>query len=454
MDHEQIRKKVRAMMPGVISDLKDLVRIPSVSFPGYPPEPVQQAAEKTKALLGEYGFHGVRFVDIPEDEYPSVYGEIPAPPGAPTVMMYAHYDVQPAPQEQGWKTDPWTPVEKGSRLYGRGVADDKSGIMLNAASVRVFDSTPPVGVKMFIEGKEEAAGHLQSFVKTNPGLFRCDAFIIADTGNLVAGVPGLCTSLRGEVACDITVRTLESPVHSGSFGGPAPDALVALTRMLATLHDEHGNPAVPGLYSDQWGGAEFPESDFRHASGMKSGVDLIGSGSISSRLWSKPSITVIGIDAPSVAGSSNVLIPVAKARISMRIAPGAVGTTETGLLVAHLRSVTPWHARVEVTNIGAAGGFICPTGGPIYDAAKRAMGTAFGAPAGEAGAGGSIPLLHALREAVQEAEFVIWGCEDLTCSRIHGPDESVDIGELERMIVAQALLLNELGVEGKNLAHS
>ena len=445
MDPDQIRKKVRAMMPGVIADLKDLVRIPSVSLPGYEPEPVHQMAEKTRELLERYGFQHVRLIKIPDDEYPSVYGGIVAPPGAPTIMMYAHYDVQPAPPAQGWKTDPWIPVEKKGRVYGRGAADDKSGIMLNAASVKVFEGNPPVGVKVLVEGKEETAGHLRSFVGENPGLFRCDAFVIADSGNLEEGVPVLRTTLRGEAACDITVRTLRSPVHSGSFGGPAPDALVALIRMLSSLHDERGNTAVAGLQSDQWGGTEFPEPAFRCTSGVLDGVDLIGSGTISSRLWSAPSLTVIGIDAPTVAGSSNVLIPVARARISMRIAPGADAAKEAGLLVDHLRSVAPWHVLVEVTNVGAAAGFICPTGGPVYAAAKKVMKTAFGKPAGEAGSGGSIPLLHALKEAVPDAEYVIWGCEDLAFSHIHGPDESVDTGELERMIIAQSLLLQELG---------
>ncbi len=444
----QIRRIVKGMMPGVIDDLKDLVRIPSVSFTGYPPESVYRMAGRTKALLESYGFRNVQLIDIPDDEYPAVYGEIPPPQGAPTILMYAHYDVQPAPPAQGWKTDPWMPVEKAGRLFGRGTADDKSGILLNAASVKVFDGNPPVGVKVLVEGKEETAGHLRSYVKTHPGLFLCDAFVVADSGNLGAGEPVLCTTLRGEAACDVTVRTLELPVHSGSFGGPAPDAFVALTRMLATLHDEHGNPAVPGLQSGQWKGTEYPEPAFRRTSGMLDGVDLIGSGSISSRLWSKPSITVIGIDAPAIAGSSNVLIPVAWARISMRVSPGADASKEARLLVDHLHSVSPWHVQVEVENIGAADGFICPTGGLVYAAAKRAMKIAFGKPAGEAGAGGSIPLLHALKEAVPDAEFVIWGCADLASSRIHGPDESVDIGELERMIVAQALLLNELGARG------
>lgn len=451
MRTDQIHRIVKGMMPGVIEDLKDLVRIPSVSFPGYPPEPVHRMAGRTKTLLESYGFPDVQLIDIPEDEYPAVYGEIPPPPGAPTILLYAHYDVTPALPGQGWKTDPWTPVEKSGRLYGRGTADNKSGILLNASCVKVFDGKPPVGVKVLVEGTEETAGHLRSFVRTHPGLFDCDAFIVADHGNLEAGRPQLCMTLRGETACDVTVRTLELPVHSGSFGGPAPDALVALMRMLATLHEEHGDPAVSGLQSGQWKGTEFPEQAFRRTSGMLAGVDLIGSGSIGSRLWSKPAINIIGIDAPTVAGSSNVLIPTARARISMRVSPGADASIEVGLLINHLHSVSPWHVQVEIENIGAANGFICPTGGPIYEAARKAMEMAFGIPAGEAGAGGSIPLLHALKETVPDAEFIIWGCADTASSRVHGPDESVAIDELERMIVAQALLLIELGAKGADL---
>jgi acetylornithine deacetylase/succinyl-diaminopimelate desuccinylase-like protein len=439
MKPDQITNEVSRMMPEVLEDLKVLIQYPSIAFKGYPSDPVYQMSRATVELLRKYGFSDARELEI-AGGYPLVYGEIPAPPGAPTVLMYAHYDVQPAKKE-GWDTDPWIPVVKEGRLYGRGAADDKSGILINLASVRCLQGNLPIGVKMVIEGEEETTSHLPSFVHANPDLFQCDVFIITDNGNLIAGDPALTTTLRGEVSCRITVTTLDHPVHSGSFGGPAPDALIALMRMLSTLHNERGDVAVSGLCSYQGDVAEFPEDIFRQMSGICRGVDLIGSGTLSSRLWSKPSVSAIGIDAPSVREASNILIPKATAAVSMRIAPEADPEHELGLLMNHLRSVAPWNVRVEIQGVSASPGFVCPTGGPGFSAARRAMGQAFGKSVKEIGAGGSIPLLGVLRQVVPEAEFILWGSGDLARSRIHGTNESVDIGEIERMIVAQGLFL-------------
>ena len=208
----------------------------------------------------------------------AVYGEIPAPAGAPTVMVYAHYDVQPAQREDGWETDPWTPVEKGGRLYGRGAADDKSGIVIAAASIRVFEGNPPVGVKVLIEGEEETTSHLDAFVAAHPDLFQCDVFIIADNGNIAVRNPALTTTLRGEVSCIVEVRTLKSPVHSGMFGGAAPDALVALIRMLATLHDAKGDVAVQGLRSGSPPAMEYPAESTGRVPGCFPGLTLSAPG--------------------------------------------------------------------------------------------------------------------------------------------------------------------------------
>jgi acetylornithine deacetylase/succinyl-diaminopimelate desuccinylase-like protein len=441
---EEISLRARELMPGVLDDLKRLVTYPSVAFPGYPKEPVHAMAGATAAVLKRYGLEDVRLMDVPGG-YPAVYGEIPPPPGAPTILMYAHYDVQPAKREDGWDTDPWTPLEKDGRLYGRGAADNKSGIMIIAASLKIFEGKPPVGVKVLIEGEEETAGHLEEFVTAHPAFFRCDAFIVADNGNTSAGEPALTTTLRGEVSCIIDVHTLDHAVHSGTFGGAAPDALVALIRILATLHDGLGNVAVKGLWSSASLNAEYPEESFRQNAGVLRGVDLIGTGSLGSRLWSKPSVTVIGIDAPSIAASSNILIPRASAKVSMRIAPDAEPRRELQLLMDHLRVAVPWNVRVKVREVSEHPGFVCPTGGPGFAAARRSLGAAFEKPAGEKGAGGSIPLMRVLHDAVPEAEFILWGASDDARSFIHGTNESVDIRELERFIVAQSLFLQMAG---------
>ncbi len=444
VDVDAIRARVRTFLPGVIRDLSELIMVPSVAFPGYPPEPVLKMAAATADLLRRSGLSDARLLEIPGG-YPSVTGSIPAPPGKPTVLFYAHYDVQPAHGEDGWKTDPWTAVIKDGRLYGRGSADNKSGIVTIAATIRALAGKYPVGIRVIIEGEEETASHLEAFVKTHPELFRCDVFIITDMGKMVAGEPVLSTTLRGEVSCCVAVRTLEQAVHSGIFGGPAPDALVALIRILDTLHDGQGDVAVAGLSSYSWSGREYPEDLYRRLSGLLEGVDAIGSGTISSRLWSKPSVTVIGIDAPAVRDAANILIPQARARISMRIAPGADPEKEIGLLADHLRAAAPWHVRVEISDIHSSSGFICPTAGPGYTAAMTVMEAVYRHPVSETGGGGSIPLMNVLKHAVPEAEFILWGCEDNERSRIHGPDESVAIDELERMIVTQTLLLQALG---------
>ncbi|MDD1719941.1 MAG: M20/M25/M40 family metallo-hydrolase [Methanoregulaceae archaeon] len=440
---EKLRTSIREMMPGIIADLGDLIRIPSVAFPGFPPGPVLGMARATEDLLKRYGLPDARLITIPGG-YPAVFAEVQAPPGAPTVTLYAHYDVQPAGDPLGWKSDPFTPVVRDGRLYGRGSSDNKAGILVNAAAILALSGDLRVGVKLIIEGEEETDSHLDSFVLANPDLFRCDLFVVADMGNLTPGSPAITTSLRGVCACTVRVRTLDHPVHSGAFGGPSPDALIALVRILATLHDAAGDPAVPGLKGSQWRGEEFPEDLFRDTAGMLDGVDLIGTGTIASRLWTGPSVNVIGLDAPGTATAANILIPQAAARISMRIAPGADPAAEMKKLADHLLAVAPWHVKVEIGEIRLFPGFECKTGGTGYKLARMAMETAFGKPVHEIGGGGSIPLVNTLAKAVPGAEFILWGCADLY-SNAHGTDESVEIGEIERMILAEALLLASLG---------
>ena len=263
-------------------------------------------------------------------------------------------------------------------------------------------------------------------------------------GNLEAGTPTLTTTLRGEVACTVTVRTLHHPLHSGTFGGPVPDALMALTRLLATLHDDAGDVAVEGLTGSDWSGAVISETDVRAGADLLDGVELLGRGPVGSRLWSRPSVSAIGIDAPSVAGSSNALLPEAAARISLRIAPGSDPERELDVLAHHLESHAPWGAQVEVVRVRASPPFVCDVGGSGFAAARRALGDAYGSEPVEAGSGGTIPLLETFRAVAPKAEFILWGAEDVARSRIHASDESVDPDEIERMILSQCLLLEYL----------
>jgi acetylornithine deacetylase/succinyl-diaminopimelate desuccinylase-like protein len=296
-----------------------------------------------------------------------------------------------------------------------------------------------------VEGMEETESNLEAFVEAHPELFRCDVFIVCDSGDLHVGQPTLTTTQRGDVACVVTVRTLEHPLHSGVFGGPAPDAMMALARLLASLHDEEGNVTVEGLTRFDWDGMDLSAEDFRASADVLEGVELTGSGSVGSRLWAGPSVSAIGIDMTPIARSSNVLIPEARAKLSMRIAPGSDPATELDALVRHLKAHAPWGARVTVERDSDMGPpFRCATGGAGYAAARKAMEAAYGRAPGEAGSGGSIPLLETLRTAVPQAEFILWGAEDVAKSRIHSSDESVDPSEIERMILSQAFLLQEL----------
>ncbi|MBA3416740.1 MAG: M20/M25/M40 family metallo-hydrolase [Chloroflexia bacterium] len=439
-----LRERTAALMPEVVEELTALTRLPSIAFPGFPPEPVLAAAEATAALFRGAGVADARLLEVPGG-YPAVYAEIPAPAGTPTVLLYAHYDIQPAPLEQGWTTDPFAPVVKEGRLYGRGAADDKSGVMMHVAAMRLFGGRPPVGVRLLIEGEEETGNGLGPFVEANPELARCDAFVIADGGNSVAGHPELNVALRGVVTCTVTVRTLASMVHSGGYGGAAPDALMALATILHRLLDEHGDVAVPGLTRFDWDGDDVPEEGFRAAAGVLPGVELIGTGSLASRLWTRPSVTAIGIDAPPVAGASNSLIPEARARISLRIAPGSDPAASQQALMDHIRASAPWGVLVEVTPGELGNAFKAPTGGPIEGAARAAMREVFGRAVVSTASGGSIPLLGTLRTLAPEAEFVVWGAQEGQRSAAHGPNESQDLAELERMILAEARFLELLG---------
>jgi acetylornithine deacetylase/succinyl-diaminopimelate desuccinylase-like protein len=440
----EIRRRAAGLMPELLADLEHLVGIPSVAFPGYPPEPVNRMAKEALRLFREAGFANAELQQVPSG-YPPVYGEIPGPDDAPTVMLYAHYDVQPAPLEQGWTSDPWTPTRKpDGRIYGRGAADDKGGLVVHLGTLRVFDGRPPCTLKLILEGMEETDSNLEAFVQANPELFACDLFIVCDMGNLRAGDPTLTTTLRGEVVCVVTLRTLAHPLHSGEFGGPAPDAMMALARLLTTLHDQEGNVAIEGVSSFAWDGADLAAEEFRASADLPAGVRLTGSGPVGARLWSRPSVSAIGIDTTSVAGSSNVLVPEARAKLSMRIVAGSDPQRELDALVRHLESHAPWGAQVQVDRVDAVPGFRCQTGGPGYAAARRALEEAYGRAPGEAGSGGSIPLLQTLQQAAPNAEFILWGPEDLAGARIHASDESVDPSEIERMILAQAFLLQRL----------
>ncbi|NLE23579.1 MAG: dipeptidase [Actinobacteria bacterium] len=436
-----LQATVKDLMPRLTEELKQLVRLPSVAFPGFPAAPVEQAGVAVARLLADAGLPDVRMMDVPGAPQ-AVFGHRPARDGAPTVLLYAHYDVQPAGPEEAWEGGrPFDPVERDGRLYGRGAADDKSGIVMHAGALLALEDDCPVGVKVLIEGQEEAGeGGIEEFVAANAELLEADVIVISDVGNYALGVPTLTTSLRGMAACDVEVETLEGAVHSGMFGGPAPDALVALCRIIATLHDDAGSPAVAGLATMEYDGAPYDEAAYRTDAGVLDGVSLIGKGSIGQRLYGAPSINVIGIDAPRVDGAANALIPKARARVSVRLAPGQDPADALKAVQAHLEAAAPWNVMIKVTPGTTGEGFLAKTDGPAYAAATQALRQAFGKEVVHYGVGGSIPLVAAFLAAIPDAEIILWGPEEPQC-KIHAPNESVDLAELERCTLAEALFI-------------
>jgi acetylornithine deacetylase/succinyl-diaminopimelate desuccinylase-like protein len=423
-------------MPQLRQDLEALVRIPSVSVPGRIDPPLLEAFEMTSQLFADAGV-AVGRLDLP-DTAPVVTGEIPAPPGAPTVLLYSHYDVVPAGDEAAWSSPPFEPTERDGAIVARGAADTKSNILAHVGALRAWGGRPPVGIKLCIEGYEEiGSGALPAYPATDPARFQADALVIGDMGSIRPGIPTLTTALRGMANVTVEVRTLESGKHSGQYGGAAPDALLAVVAALASLHDERGDVAVAGLRRDEWEGEQQPEADFRELGTVLDGMPLIGSGGLGSRVWSGPAITVIGIDVPSVDGAVNAVSPYARAVLNVRVHPEQDAVEAQNAVLTHLRGQRPFGIALDV-HAGATGnGFAAATGGPAYEAARDAWSAAWGRDVLFAGSGGSIPIVSALARALPDAEALLVGTTD-GFANIHGPDERLLLSEFEHATVAEA----------------
>ncbi|MDW5596144.1 dipeptidase [Conexibacter stalactiti] len=441
-----LAETIRGLMGSARDDLAALVAFRSVADPQqFPAEECIAAGQYVIDRFKALGFDDARFEQT-SDGHPAVFGTAAGPLGAPTVLLYCHYDVQPPLGDDDWESPVFELTERDGRWYGRGAADCKGNIALHLTALRALrgtgDGAYPVNLKLISEGAEEqGTDGMERLVRDNPELLRADAVIVADTGNVAAGVPTLTTALRGTVTVDVTVRTLATPMHSGMFGGPAPDALVALVKILATLHDEHGNTTVEGLDATQrWSGVDYPPERFRADANVLDGVELVGDGAPADMLWARPALTVLGIDCPPVVGSSNAVPAAVRARLSLRVPPGTDPVTARDLLVAHVERVAPWGVQLTVEPGEAAPPFAGLTGGPAYDAIAEAMHEAYGRELTTAGAGGSIPLCSALAETFPDAEILLLGVEEPTCL-IHAPNESVDPREIERLAHAEARFL-------------
>ncbi len=447
-DVETLRAAVARELPRALSDLATLVAIPSVSIASEHASDVAASADAVAGLARGLGWPDVRVVSVPGGR-PAVIARRPGPAGAPTVCLYAHHDVQPTGDPGAWTSDPFTTTERDGRLYGRGAVDDKGAIAVHLAALRalsqILGDDLGVGVTLFAEGEEEVGSpSMGAFLDAHAADLAADVFVVLDSGNWAVGRPAFTSSLRGLVDLVVELRTLDHAVHSGQYGGAVPDAVTALCRLLGTLWDADGSVAVAGLDTTPVAELDYPEDRLREESGLLPGGDFIGTGRLVERLWGKPAITVIGLDAPAVEASSNTLVPAARARISMRIAPTQDPVAALERLKQHLAAHAPFGAQVSFSDENGAAGCVLGFDHPAARTAVGALRDSWGVEPEFVGMGGSIPLAGTLMALYPEAAVLLTGIVDPD-SRMHGLDESVDLGDFEKAAVAEALFLARLG---------
>ncbi len=426
-------------MPRLKADLARLVAIPSVSAPNFPEATRPHLEEAYEAVAELFRDAGARILDplkLPGTA-PVVVAEIPAPDGAPTVLLYSHYDVVPVGDESKWESPPFEATERDGAIYGRGTADSKSNILMHVGALRAWDGKPPVGIKIVIEGMEEVGSAFSTYPPSSPALFAADAMVIGDMGSFRPGVPTLTVALRGMAMLTVEVRTLAGPKHSGQFGGAAPDALLVLLRALASLHDDEGDVRVPGLQRNGWTGASYSDEEFRELAEVEPGIPFLGTGGLGERIWTGPALTVTGIDALPVDRAVNAVVPYARAKLSLRVHPEQDPRAAQAALIGHLEELRPFGVPLTVHAAETGQGFAAATSGPAYEAARRALASAWGTETVSFASGGSIPLVSALQEAAPAAEMLLNGTTD-GFANIHAPNERVLLDEFEKATLAEA----------------
>jgi acetylornithine deacetylase/succinyl-diaminopimelate desuccinylase-like protein len=458
LNQEELFRRVEADRCQRKEQLGKLVGYQSLAFPGYDPKQSEECAHTVADMLRELGFEHIEMLDV-GGQNPTVWAETRVCESTPTLLLYAHYDVQPAPMEQGWESDPWTMAERGGRLYGRGTADDKAGIVQHLSALRAVCAqyategkvaadvkVLPFNIKVCFEGEEEYGDSLPTYIPRDAERFKADVFLVCDGGNLERGKPALQTSLRGVAELTIKLQTLPNALHSGAFGGPAPDAFLALMRLMQSMYDEAGNTVIEGVEGcDYTGSADYSEELFRRQAEPLPNTELVGTGSIASRLWSRPAATIVGVDMPTIEASSNIVIPEASAKISLRFPPVQKGVDVLEALKIHLKTQLSWGAELtfigeNVMNAFSTGG----EGGPYTQLMENCLTEAFGQPCSEIGSGGSIPLLEVLQSVSPKAEFLLFGPIDSELSNIHAANESVCELELANCTKAEALFMCKL----------
>lgn len=434
---------------GLLDELIALAKIPGIAWEAFDAQELERSAQAVAGLLQETGVFD--FVEIRRSSVnsipgaPAVVARRQAKNGAPQILLYAHHDVQPPGDAEVWKTPAFEPTQINGRLYGRGAADDKAGIVTHLAAIRTLAQIAgpdfDLGLTLFVEGEEEAGSPtFRNFLDENRADLAADVIVVADSGNWTVDVPALTTTLRGLVSQVIEVSTLDHALHSGMYGGAVPDAMLATIKLLASLHDDAGNVAIAGLKSSKADELPYSENQLRIDAGLLPNTEQIGDGSILDRIWTKPALTVIGLDAPSVAMSSNTMLPSIRAKISLRIAPGEQPEEALALLRSHLEANLPFGASLKYGEIELGKPFSQVSGGWAKPLAEAALAASWGTASVNIGIGGSIPFIADLTEVFPSAQILVTGVEDPD-SRAHSPNESVDLEMLKKAMVAEALLL-------------
>ena len=438
--------------------LVELSKIPSISAHPFPREAVEKSANGVADALRAAGVENVQVLTI-EGVHPYVYGDFMHTKGAPTILLYGHHDVQPVGNETRWATAPFEPLEKGGRLYGRGVADDKGGVMTHVAAVACYLKTVgslPCNVKFVIEGEEEIGSeNLGAFLKKYRKMLDADFIVLSDTANFDTGVPALTYQLRGIVQVDVEVETLKQPRHSGMWGGPVPDPVQVLARILADLTAADGKLNVPGLYNKvaKTGAKQlarirklpFREAQFKKEAGTLQGVRLAGEArySVYERLWTRPSLTVIAMESHPLKGSSNQIVSAARARLSLRTVPNMDGADVGRLLVKRLTKNPPYGAKVTAKVTGNSPWWTTDPEGPAFDAARRALKAGYGKETAMIGAGGSIGFVGPFEKTLGGVPCLLMGVEDPYCNA-HSENESLDLADFKKSIRSAIFLYEEL----------
>ncbi len=451
-----LRAAVRARFPQTVARLAQAVAIPSCSFPGYPADEVERSAADTAAWLSDAGWPEVRVVRLP-GVHPYVLGhDRRAGATAPTILLYAHHDVQPPMRAEGWTTPAFSPTVRDGRLYGRGAADDKAGIAVHAEALRAWADVAgqaPVNLTVVIEGEEETGSHhFTDFLTAYRDELRADVLVIADLANADTGLPSLTTSLRGLVAFEVEVRSLRRPVHSGIWGGAVVDPVLTLCRLLAGLTDAHGDLAVPGLLAqvrtlsadERDGLMRIPTDAEKIQADAGSLAPLPATGAaLWERLWRRPSVSINAIQAGVRGQTGNVVMDAAWARVGVRIVPDLDATSTAAALEMHLRATCPPGVELTLTPASQGEAWATATAHPAFAAARRALHAGYGVAPVEIGCGASIPFVAAMTAALGDPPALLLGVEDPRCNA-HSEDESVDLADLERAIVSAAVLFGEI----------